>query len=188
MAEQALRRVRDEQLQMRDNLKVWYQGLDEALHNKDQYMKNLESEVKTLRERLKVAETSANEWRVKYLNVEANHLYLKTNLAAERGSCVMSPIHDLIHGPAPNLKEPGLKDREAAEEKRSPYNRDAFKRIFGKKVPAKADKRCCSKKTAKTSASEPFSRWRNPAPQRQLRDAVRKAYSEDVKTYSSFRK
>ena len=87
-----------------DSVKDWYEDMERTIHNKDSEMLRLTEAIGSLEERLRLAENSATKWRVKYLNIEANHLNLKKNLATGRGAHVISPVHDFIPAP-PDVRD-----------------------------------------------------------------------------------
>ena len=126
-----------------ETIKDWYKDTERKMQNKDMEILRLTENAGGLEERLRLAENSATKWRVKYLNIEANHLNLKKNLATGRGPHVVSPVHDFIP-PPPDYKD-DLRSMPKEDEsmfaiayvskankrefKDSPYNQ-SFKPVF----------------------------------------------------------
>ena len=180
---------------MCESLKDWYNVMDRTVHNKDQEILRMTKALESLKHGLKAAEDSATAWRVKYLNIEANHLNLKKNLATGRGSHVITPVHDLIP-PPPDVRENCLNGRDViacvtrANERRpkdSPYNQpfqpafitELFPReasLLGRKKSESKRSESKASSSALINSREPLPKVRDKKSRRKLKASLQQAY------------
>ena len=169
--------------------------MERTLQNKESEILKMTEVTGSLEHRLKMAEDSVTKWRVKYLNIEANHLNLKKNLATGRGPHVVTPIHDIIPIPPDvNTKHPE-DDEESmhaisyvirANErnfKDSPYKQALQPTFMTELSPRDASrKKGKSRKHGSNASSSAPSNSREPLPKlrekskRHLKESVRRAY------------